>query len=80
MAVKLFDNETGAELGILSEAQLQFLIDQLEEETSEDRDYYLNPTTLELMEKEGGDPQLIALLRRAMGEKDGIEIRWARVE
>lgn len=78
MTIRLFDNETDAELATVSEAQLQFVIDQLEEETSDDRDYYLNPRTLELLEERGGDGELIGMLRAAMGDREGIEIRWER--
>ena len=78
MIIRLYDNASGAALGTLTEEQLQFLIDNLEEETSDDQDYYLNPNTLELLEARGGDASLIALLRRALGDKQGREIRWAR--
>jgi hypothetical protein len=80
MIIRLYDNASGAELGTLTEEQLQFLIDNLEEETSDDQDYYLNPNTLELLDNRGGDPSLISLLRKTMGDKQGIEIRWAREE
>ena len=78
MIIRLYDNASGAELGTLTEEQLQFLIDNLEEETSDDQDYYLNPNTLELLATRGGDSSLISILRQAMGDKQGIEIRWAR--
>ena len=78
MPITVFDNDSGADLGTISETQLQFLIDQLEEETSEDQDYYLNPQTLELLAKRGADADLMALLRTAMGDRDGVEIRWER--
>ncbi len=80
MTIRLYDNDSGAELGTLAEEQLQFLIDQLEEETSDDQDYYLNPATLELLEKRGADAELLALLRRALGDQEGVEIRWTRTE
>ena len=78
--ISLRDKETGAEVGSITEEQLRFLVDQLEEEFDEDRDYYLNQTTLELMEQSGADPELIALLRRAIGDREGIEIEWSRTE
>ncbi len=78
MAIRLFDNETGTELGTISEAQLQFLVDQLEEETSDDQDYYLIPRTLDLLEQRGADSEMMGLLRGALGERDGFEIRWER--
>jgi processive 1,2-diacylglycerol beta-glucosyltransferase len=80
MTITLYDNDSGAELGTLAEEQLQFLIDQLEEETSDDQDYYLNPATVELLEKRDADSELLALLRRALGDKEGVEIRWTRTE
>jgi processive 1,2-diacylglycerol beta-glucosyltransferase len=55
MIIRLYDNASGAELGTLTEEQLQFLIDNLEEETSDDQDYYLNPNTLELLASRGGE-------------------------
>ncbi len=78
--IRLYDNATDTELGSLTEEQLLFLIDNLEEETSSDQDYWLNPRTLELLEARGGDGSLLSLLRRALGDKDGVEIRWAREE
>ncbi len=78
MGIKLYDNDGGAELGSLSEEQLEFLIDQLEEETREDQDYWLRAETLDLLESRGADAGLMALLRAAMGEREGVEIRWSR--
>lgn len=76
--IKVYDNETGTLLGSISDEELQFLIDELEEESLEDQDYYLNRDTLGMLEKAGGQTALIELLRRALGDRDGIEIRWSR--
>ena len=76
--IQLYDNETGAPLGAITEEQLRFLIDQLEEESTEDQDYYINEPTLEAFEEAGADPALLALLRKALGEREEMEIRWAR--
>lgn len=75
--VTLYDNETGAELGAISDEQFAFLRDHLEEESTEDTDYYIMSPTVDLMESAGGEPSLIALLRAAIGTRDGIEIRYA---
>jgi hypothetical protein len=75
--IQLYDNETGARIGVITEMQLQFLIDQLEEETEEDQDYYIDPATLEMFESAGADPALLALLRDALGAKEEMEIRWS---
>jgi hypothetical protein len=76
--IELRDKDTGAFLGTITEAQLQFLIDQLEEEDSEDTDYYINQATIDMFEQRGADAQLLNLLRKALGNGDGTEIRWSR--
>jgi len=76
--VRLFDSETGAELGTIGDEQLRFLEDHLEEESADDRDYYFNRTMIDVLEEKGGGPELVGLLRRALGEREGVEIRWQR--
>lgn len=76
--VQIFDNQTGAPLGTITDDQFQFLADHLEEESDEDQDYYLNRTTVDTLEAEGAAPELIAILRRALGAGDEAEIRWSR--
>ena len=76
--IQLYDAETGAPLGAINDAQLQFLVDRLEEESPEDRDYYINQATVDAFEEEGADPALVALLRKALGEREEMEIRWKR--
>jgi len=74
--IKLYDKETGKLLGALREEQLRFLIDQLEEESSEDTDYYINKATIEMLVQAGADPDLVALLLQGLGEREEMEIRW----
>jgi processive 1,2-diacylglycerol beta-glucosyltransferase len=76
--IQLTDKDTGAALGTISEQQLQYLIDQLEEESSEDQDYYINETTLDLFEQRGADKALVSLLRSALKGRTEMEIRWSR--
>jgi processive 1,2-diacylglycerol beta-glucosyltransferase len=76
--IELRDKETGRSLGSITEAQLQFLVDQLEEESSTDTDYYLNSATLDMFVDNGIDPQLLALLRGALGNREDMEIEWSR--
>jgi hypothetical protein len=33
---------------------------------------------IDVLEEKGGDPELVSLLRRALGEREGVEIRWQR--
>ena len=73
---KLFDKGNGAFLGAITEDQLKFLIDQLEEEDLEDHDYAITPMTLALFEGEGADPVLVSVLRDALGDQDEMTIIW----
>ena len=75
--ITLYDTESGAAVGRITETQLRFLTDQLEEEWSGDTDYYFTADTLELLEQQGADSTLLSMLRTTLGARDGIEIRWA---
>ncbi len=76
--IRLIDNESGKPIGTISEAQLKALMDQLEEEDTDDQDYYVDEATLDWFEDEGVDSALTALLRKALGSRGGMEIRWAK--
>jgi hypothetical protein len=77
--IELRDKRTGASLGTISQAQLQFLIDQLEEEDIEDQDYYINLATLDMFERAGADPELLELLRQSLGAREDMDIVWSRL-
>ncbi|MGH7529062.1 MAG: galactosyldiacylglycerol synthase [Gemmatimonadales bacterium] len=77
--IELRDKANGERLGTISEQQLQFLIDQLEEESSEDRDYYITRPTLDMLEEAGGDADLVTVLRRGLRGREEMEIKWRRV-
>ena len=74
--IKLFDKDSGGILGSISEEQMKFMVDQLEEEGLEDRDYAITPMTLSLFEGEGADPVLVSMLRSALGDRDEMTISW----
>jgi len=67
--------ETNVEHPITDE-QLQFLIDHLEEESYDDQDYYLNQATIDMLARQGADPALVTLLREAVGDREGIDVVW----
>jgi hypothetical protein len=75
---KLINAETGTVIGEISDDQLEFLVEQLEEEDSQDQDYFLDLETIDLLEETGADDALITLLRRALGSSEGIDVRWTR--
>jgi len=68
--------DTGDEIGEITDKQLAFLVEQLEEEHDEDQDYYIDRETLELMADNGGDPELLAMLEKAIGDDDSMDIAW----
>ena len=69
---------SGSLVGTISDAELQLLMDQFEEESSTDRDYYVDEQTVQMLEQNGASPALAALLRKAIGNSDGVDIVWAR--
>jgi hypothetical protein len=75
--IDLYNAETNQPIGTITEADLQILIDSLEEESSEDQDYYIDAATIDLM-VDRGSPHLLEILRSALGSSDGVEIRWQR--
>ena len=74
--IQLFDARSDAHLGDVSEEQLDFMRAQLEEESTDDQDYYINADTLDLFERRGADPALVTLLRQALGTQEDMDIRW----
>ena len=63
-------------IGAISPADLQVLIDVLEEESSEDRDYYIDAPTIDLLAQGGSSDAMLNMLRLALGTADGIDVRW----
>jgi len=70
--------DSGAFLGTIDEADLQFLIDQLEEECKEDTDYYVCSATIEMLEENGASAGLIKLLKDTVGNSEGVEVSWKK--
>ena len=65
-------------LGSLTEAELRVLIEGLEEESLEDRDYYITAATIDFLADGRATDHLVHLLRTALGDEEGVEIRWQR--
>jgi hypothetical protein len=74
--ITLYDEDTGEKIGEISNEQFQFLVDQLEEESSLDQDYAITPMLLAYFEELNADPTLLNLLRTALGEREEMEITW----
>lgn len=76
--IRLIDDETGALIGTVTEAHFKFLQDQLEEEGMDDRDYWFDADTLDMLAEEGADKDMIALLRKALGKREEMTVRWKK--
>ena len=74
----VFDAGTGKKLGAITEQQLQFLVGEMEEESTTDTEYYVNVATVDMLEADGADKDLIAFLRRALGDREDMDIRWEK--
>ncbi len=61
-------------IGDISDDELKFLVDNLEEESLEDTDYDLSRLTLEYLRGNGLSPRLAQMLDAALGDQDDVEI------
>ena len=77
---RLIDIEHGDEIGIITEDQLQFLIDNLEEEGFEDQDYYIDPESLSFFAENGCDEELLTMLVDAIEGRVNIDVRYEVIE
>jgi hypothetical protein len=63
-------------LGEISQEQLDQLIDLLEEEDEEDRDYYIDRDTLDGLRDNNCDPGLLSLLEKSLGDQEDMDVHW----
>ena len=62
-------------LGDISEEELQFLVDNLEEDEGlGDNEYNITRMTLEYLRENGLSPHLAKLLETALGDQDEVDI------
>ena len=76
--IKIFNKATNEPLGRISEDELKFLAEHLEEESVHDTDYYIRKETVEGFASQGASSHLLDLLRGGLRGEDAIEIRWER--
>jgi hypothetical protein len=76
--IDLFNATTNQLLGSITEADLKVLVDALEEESLQDQDYYIDGATIDVIANGEATEHLLGLLRKALGERDGVDIRWQR--
>jgi hypothetical protein len=77
--VKVYNKATNELLGRISEEELTFLKDQLEEEGVNDQDYYLRRETIEeFAASADATEHLVTVLRTGLRNEEAVEIRWER--
>jgi hypothetical protein len=75
--ITLYLKDGGEVLGEIEEADLELLIDQLEEESEDDTDYYITPLTIDMLEEAGAGTELVELLRDAVGDSFHGVLCWS---
>ena len=78
MIIDLYNDNTNQLIGSITEADLQVLVDALEEESRDDHDYYIDSATIDVIADGRATEHLVNLLRSAVGNQEGIDIRWER--
>jgi hypothetical protein len=76
--IDVYNAATNELLGSITEADLQVLIDALEEESTQDRDYYIDAATIDVIADGRATEHLVNLLRKALGSAEGVDILWKR--
>jgi hypothetical protein len=76
--IDLYNAATNQLLGSITEADLQVLVDALEEESTQDQDYYIDAATIDVIADGRATEHLVHLLRGALGSAEGVDIRWSR--
>ena len=76
MAYALYIKDSGKLLGTLTTEQLDELMELLEEEDTQDHDYYIDKDVLTFLEEEGADEAILNLIRPHVTDDEGVEIEW----
>ena len=74
--ILLFNTHSDMRIGEVTEEQFAVMQTWLEEEGTDDDDYYVNQATIDLLQEKGVDPALIAVLQRAIADNGEADIRW----
>jgi hypothetical protein len=76
--VRLYEMGTNRLCGTLSDRQYEVLAEALEEEDLEDAECVISGDTIDLLEDQGVEPDLLELLRAALGDNPEVAIRCER--
>ncbi|WP_242112628.1 hypothetical protein [Luteimonas aquatica] len=73
---KLYAVATSRLLGEVSQDDVDLLVAAFEEESSRDRDYYVNGDTLQLLADAGASTAFLETIRAAFDNNGEADIRW----
>lgn len=76
--VYLYNQTTNDLIGEITDEELQFLIDQMEEESIKDQDYAITAMEIAYFSQHEATPHLIELLNEALGDQPEVTILWTR--
>lgn len=74
--VRLYDADSEAEIGQITEAQLDVMTEQLVEESLDEYSYNITSQAIASLESGGADPALVSILKRALGSRTSVEVRY----
>ena len=75
--VYLYNQSSGDLIGEINEDELQFMIDQMEEESTKDQDYSITSMEIAYFSQNGATPHLISLLSQALADQQEVIILWS---
>jgi processive 1,2-diacylglycerol beta-glucosyltransferase len=75
-AVSLTDLDGNRPIGRITDAQLEAMLTHLEKESADDREFYVTNATIDMLSDAGLDAAVVAMLRAALGTRDGMDMRW----
>jgi hypothetical protein len=74
--IRLFDDDSDSEIGAITEEQLGFLQEQLVEETLDEFSYSVDAAVISSLQRNGADGEVVAMLRRALGSRSSMDVRF----
>ena len=72
----LINSEKEEEIGLITDGQVQFLIDNLAEEGVEDQEFYIDESTLEFLAENGCDEELLSLFAEALEGRPDLAVYY----
>lgn len=75
---ELYLKSDNTHLGHVSNDDLNFLMGHLEEESLTDEDYTIDRMTFEFLKSQGISTNLQAIIEKALGDKDEVEIKYTK--